>query len=157
MTAITALVFFITLLSSAILFFVLWPRDLKRVLRNTAIAFVVLAGFGAVSWHQCAVDQTSVNDVRSKVSRELPLGSTEEKVRAFVRHQGEFEPEAYTAEASLFLRQQGIPPGTKVLATIYRDTGPPWALGMTDIKVYFLLDSEGRLTEIIIDKVHTFL
>jgi hypothetical protein len=152
MTAYIPIILFMALFWAAILFFVLWPHERKRQLRNAAVGLVVVIGVGAVFWHQCNTNRLSGSEVRKEVTRELPLGSSEEEVKAFVRAQGGFEPDVQQAGSYSVLTDRGVAPETEMLSTIYKDTGAPWDPVNTDIEVFFLLDEKRRLKEVIVPR-----
>jgi hypothetical protein len=93
------------------------------------------------------------DELQRELARELPEGSTQQQIFAFLDSKGADYGEPGTAEPYLYLEQRGVPPETLVIAAILRNTG--WALfGRAHLKLYFILDNEGKLQQVYVDEVY---
>ena len=94
----------------------------------------------------------TVESLKDLIAKELPAGSSKERVMAFVKqyHLGEAEG-----------GEGGFSPKTNAIYGIIRNVQPwymweSWIGFRTDITLIFYLDSEGKLKSYTVEKVHTW-
>ena len=93
----------------------------------------------------------SVEDVRSKIERELPNGTPSDTIIRWLEEEDEYDLVSQgQAQRYPTLRDRGVPPETGVIRAGIENTGNEGLFRTIDIDIYFLLDAQKRLTDVIV-------
>ena len=121
-------------------------------LAGALLLLLALAGTALLLWNKCFVAQLTVDQLSDRLSRDLPIGTEESEIRSYLEQQN---VETGTFHASGFSDLSELSPETRVIWALYRDTGPEWSyLFYTDIEAFFILDAEGDLSRIVIERIN---
>jgi len=123
-----------------------------------ALAVIAMAVLGTLFWAMCIVDRVPAGDLRERIERELPRGSTIADINRFLEREDVGYSEPGPARPWSVLRDRGVDSDTTVISAIYRNAGPRWTfVGDEFIQVFFVLGADLRLEEIIFVPGSTFL
>ncbi len=103
------------------------------------------------------VDRVPVGELRARIEREVPLGSSVAEISQFLESEGVAHSGPHTAAPSSILLDRGVEHDRLVITAMYQDTGPRWDIGVKSIAVGFLLGADLRLEEVILVPGRTFL
>ena len=120
------------------------------------ILAIALAGAAAAGLSACG-SSTTREDIDRLIQDSLSPGSTAEEIFAFLDSRDiDHGPIERAGPASTLLADAGVPPSTKIIGAIVRDTSKG-SFTRTDILIFFLLDDEERLKDYLIREVFTSL
>ena len=127
----------------------IWKVLFWSILSLGLIAFVLVVLFFTV---ECTY--TSVGDVRTKIERDLPLGTPANEILPWLQQNDiEFFSEGPVGRYPS-LQERGLSPATYVIRAGIANTGEGPGLTMKHIDIFFLLRAEnGRLKEVIVEEV----
>lgn len=131
----------------------IWKVLAWSLLSLGTIAFVLLVLLFTV---ECT--NTSVDDVRTKIEDDLPLGTPANAILQWLQ-QNDIELKA-EGPVGRFpeLQARGLSPATYVIVAGIDNTGSEPVLTTKHIAIYFLLDAKsGRLIEVIVEEGTTSL
>jgi hypothetical protein len=123
------------------------PVSRKRFLLCTTAILAVVGGVVAT----CLVYDAktlSEGELRSEVARELPLGSGQEEIFAFLERKGITGDRDIdrAGDYCCDLQDAGVPDETEVIVAIMHNTGPN-----TGLQLYFVLSADGTLGRFIVE------
>jgi hypothetical protein len=116
------------------------PRTVVMI--GAAVLSLVVASYVGYGW----LRGVTKDEVEAEIRRELPVGSTQAQIFAFLDEEGaEYQRMVRRAEPFWALERRGVPPDTMVIAAILRDTGWQLLPGESFIQIYFILGPDGLL------------
>jgi len=94
-----------------------------------------------------AIDWKTKGEFREEIRRELPRGSTEDDIRAYLDAQGAGYSRGYAQAREVWdLRDEPVDPDARVISALVRDTKRASLLGWTGhTQLYFVLAADGTL------------
>jgi hypothetical protein len=128
-------------------------RLIERATTASLIGAVVFGLVSAVFAGYTALRGVTPADVEAEIRRELPVGSTQDEVFAFLEDiDAEYAREVDRAEGNWDLERRGVPPDTLAIGAILRDTGLGLIPGEQFIQIEFVLDEDGLLETYYLDE-----
>ena len=95
----------------------------------------------------------SVEDVRSKIERELPKGTPADAIILWLEEENEYDLQSQgLAHRYSRLQDRGVPPGTGVIFASIWDTGRDGLFTTKLIDIWFLLGEQNELTDTIVSE-----